>query len=593
LVLKSGEKEFSSECYLLTGTSKMQDSRLELLSLSDWRNELSSRPVFSNQHNFNKPQSPQLSGQNGKPISSSLPKFVHFPFDSPLLHNKDHEVQSLHKHGQVEKEVLKIFETASLSHDYEPGEAGILRDFCMNDQKRSLMLTKLAEQRPTNTREWTNTALKILGACGAAANRRPSAESDIVSLAIKSDAPIFVREQALISLMDLTCPADDTLFELHRLTGSNTGEIYEAATLTLGALLRQRNRCKHASDEHGAKLRSSLNIMLKEAVHRSDPERIETSLLAIANSGSDHHISAIAHSFSVNPDLMRSINVRHSATTALQSIKEMGHNGAELQTLLSIFEPPRPEKAGPQSSIWHAIRRKQRQSMDRFARQSRTINPTGKRQQILDLLHTYSPFLNKTTSDGHNLDGYTNLKRQRKSESLAEDDVEEVPDPRVCNEGKTEMLALVKRIPQNGVVRGLLGVSGGVGEGQYSDPKKTCVKYGYAEARAAVEIFTGVDIAGLNPLSIDIMKLSGRILTGAKCPCPPRRKRSGGQKFRLKVFAISKKYGPRVARRMLKKLSKNAAKGDIDLCPASCKTALFKLDKGMTFTLFLSFESFN
>ncbi len=577
MVLKSGERDFSSECNLRTDASKALNFKLGFLSLSDWRNELSSRPVFSHRRDSNGPQTPRPSSQGGKPISSSEsnPKFVHFPFNSPLLHNEDHEVQSLHKHGKIQKEVLEVFQTASLSHDYEPGEAGILREFCMNDQKRSLMLSKLAEQKPKYTRGWTNAALKILGACGAAANKRPSAESDILLLAINSDSPIFVREQALISLMDLTCPADDTLFELHRLTGSNTGEIYEAAMLTLGALLRQRKRCKGASDEHGAKLRSSLNIMFKEAVFKSDPERIETSLLAIANSGSDHHISAISHSFSVKPDLMRSINVKHSATTALRSIKEMGHNVAELENLLSSLESSRPENASPRSSIRHAIKRKQRQSYNGIVWQSRIMNPSSKGQQTLDFLQTYSPF--KTMSKRH---GFTDLDQKRKIESLAEEDVDEIPDPRECNEGKTEMLALIKRIPENGVVRGLLGVSGGVGEGQYSDQKKTCVKYGYTEARAAVEIYTGVNIAGLNPLSIDIIKLSGRILMGAKCPCPPRRRKSGAQKFRLKVFAISKKYGPRVARRMLKKLSKNAAKGDIDLCPASCKTGMSKLDKG-------------
>jgi hypothetical protein len=569
LVLRSGEQNYLGTC---TGKRNALDSRLEILSLSEWRSQLSSRIVFPHLSNSNGLKMPPPPRSNGESIYSSRLKFVHLPFDHPLLHIQDREIQQLQDEETIRKEVLKMFRTASLSQDYKPGEAGTIREFCINDQKRSLMLAKLAAQRPKNAREGTNAALKILGACGAAANKRQSAEADIVLLATNTDTPIFVREQALISLMDLNCPADDTLFELHRLTGSQTGEIYEAAMLTLGALLRQRKRCKGASDEHGARLRSTLNMLFKEAVSQGNPDRIETSLLAFANSGSDHHIEAIAHSFSIKPDLMRSINLKHSATTALQSIKEMGSNEVRLQSLLSdLAEPSRSEKASLKNSIRNAIEENQHQSVQRQKWLSQTLAWKFKDPQILKIRHKFSSFMKR----------FTNLYNKTKSQSLEEEDIDEIPDPRECQPGKTEMLAIEKRIPQNGVVRGFLGVSGGIGEGQYADDKKTCVKYGYAEAKAAVEIFTGVDISGLNPLSMDIIKLSGRILSGAKCPCPPKKKKGALQKFRLKVFGIAKKYGPKVARKTLKKLSKNAAKGDIDLCPSSCKNPVFKLGKGL------------
>ena len=44
---------------------------------------------------------------------------------------------------------------------------------------------------------------------------------------------------------------------------------------------------------------------------------------------------------------------------------------------------------------------------------------------------------------------------------------------------------------------------------------------GPAKATATVEIYTGIPIGGLNPLSLDVVKVEGRLLLGPKCKCKP------------------------------------------------------------------------
>jgi len=53
----------------------------------------------------------------------------------------------------------------------------------------------------------------------------------------------------------------------------------------------------------------------------------------------------------------------------------------------------------------------------------------------------------------------------------------------------------------------------------------TCIRrYAYAMATGTVEVYTGIPIAGLNPISLDIIKLEGRLLLGPKCRCKPNKK---------------------------------------------------------------------
>ena len=60
-----------------------------------------------------------------------------------------------------------------------------------------------------------------------------------------------------------------------------------------------------------------------------------------------------------------------------------------------------------------------------------------------------------------------------------------------------------------------------------SDTALTCgalarvQKYAYAKATGTVEVYTGLPIQGLNPLSLEIVKVEGRLLLGPKCPCKP------------------------------------------------------------------------
>jgi len=92
-------------------------------------------------------------------------------------------------------------------------------------------------------------------------------------------------------------------------------------------------------------------------------------------------------------------------------------------------------------------------------------------------------------------------------------------DPRKCLGGEHPLVCYGKRVPQGGNVRGLLGIFGGVAEAM--DLGRKCQKYAYAKATATVEVYTGVRIHGLNPLSLDIIKLEGRLLLGPKCACKP------------------------------------------------------------------------
>lgn len=107
---------------------------------------------------------------------------------------------------------------------------------------------------------------------------------------------------------------------------------------------------------------------------------------------------------------------------------------------------------------------------------------------------------------------------RRKECQCAAEDI----DPRKCLGGEEPLVCYGKRIPQSGNVRGLLGVFGGVAEAM--DLGKKCQKYAYAKATGTVEVYTGIPINGLNPLSLDIIKLEGRLLLGPKCKCKPTKK---------------------------------------------------------------------
>ena len=51
-----------------------------------------------------------------------------------------------------------------------------------------------------------------------------------------------------------------------------------------------------------------------------------------------------------------------------------------------------------------------------------------------------------------------------------------------------------------------MGLFGGVAEAM--DPQSKCQKYAYAKATGTVEVYTGIPIPGLNPLSLEIIKVS-------------------------------------------------------------------------------------
>lgn len=95
-----------------------------------------------------------------------------------------------------------------------------------------------------------------------------------------------------------------------------------------------------------------------------------------------------------------------------------------------------------------------------------------------------------------------------------EEETEEELDPRECMGGEDPLVCYGKRIPQGGAVRGLLGIFGGVAEAM--DLGRVCQKYAYAKASGTVEIYTGIPLAGLNPLSLEVIKVEGRLLLGRK-----------------------------------------------------------------------------
>ena len=110
------------------------------------------------------------------------------------------------------------------------------------------------------------------------------------------------------------------------------------------------------------------------------------------------------------------------------------------------------------------------------------------------------------------------LEDSRKSSEPLEDSASSEPledsNPRACLGGEDPLVCYGKRIPQGGAVRGLLGIFGGVAEAM--DLGRVCQKYAYAKASGTVEIYTGIPINGLNPLSLEVIKVEGRLLLGRK-----------------------------------------------------------------------------
>ena len=211
----------------------------------------------------------------------------------------------------------------------------------------------------------------------------------------------------------------------------------ETALLTLGALLRNRRTCGDQVSVESEYLEHHLNNQLQLALHVGDTEQADIVLLAMHNSASGHHLHTIQKCMYTHQRVMRSLDLKHATTMALSGIGQ--HADAQdlhLQQLLltQLERPPQGVIAGRKSNLAAA----------------------PKMRRLLPAAHS------KALQIGQRMSA---LKRfQVKASDDSEEEEEDDVDPRKCLGGEEPLVCYGKRIPQEGTVRALIGLFGGVAE---------------------------------------------------------------------------------------------------------------------------------
>ena len=287
-------------------------------------------------------------GPNDYPRERQLDLVVH-DFNGPQLHNhnEDH-AQYFGTFEAAQAHAEDLITKAKHSHDtFQQGESlGLVRG-CRIDPVRETLLAYLRD--PRNSRQHRhNAAIKILGACSYVINEhKGKVENDLLQLALDKDAPETVRDQTVLSLMELSCPSLDVLRALDRIgTQETDSPIGESATLTMGTMLRNRRACYakagYELDPHTDKYEAQLNAGLTSSLEKGDVDRADTILLAMHNSGSSTHLETIKAALEHHNFVMRSASLKHATTLALNAIGTLGHaHDSTLHSqLLELMQAP-------------------------------------------------------------------------------------------------------------------------------------------------------------------------------------------------------------------------------------------------------------
>jgi len=446
-------------------------------------------------------------GQTHKKSESSTERqfnFVRHPFNGPELHSTLDEDHYGGSPEEVDDHVKYLVENAVLSQRTTTGEGDELIFACKRDAIRQGLFSWL--RKPENEREHRhNAAIKILGACsGEVINTRVNVEKDIISLAVESDVPELVRDQSLIAIMDLNCPSLDAIHAIDQVSKSDHSQpqIAETALLTLGVLLRKRRQCKGPLDQDSVLYEDQLNTELKISMKNMNFDRADLVLLAMHNSGSGSHLSTIQHCLRHHNRYMRSIALRHATTSALLGIGEHDDNHDKMLQQSMLMQLEKPLTGRDITRHRRILRLTARKSVGHLS--AKTASKLAQLQRTQKKLPFKFGTDEEESEDAH--------------AALTEFEAAAAENPHLCGGGETPLVCYGKRIPQNGNVRSLIGIFGGTAEAM--DPKSVCHKYAYVKTTGVVEIFTGIPIRGLNPLSLEVVKLEGRLVLGKKCPCP-------------------------------------------------------------------------
>jgi hypothetical protein len=166
-------------------------------------------------------------------------------------------------------------------------------------------------------------------------------------------------------------------------------------------------------------------------------EKADIVLLAMHNSASRHHLTTIQTCMRKHHRIMRSLELKHATTMALTGIGQ--HVDAhdlhlQRQLLAQLDSPPKGMIAG-------------KSNLALAQRTHRLLPATASKMQQLSQRVSALRFQAKA-SDGEE----------------AEEEEEEEVDPRKCLGGEEPLVCYGKRIPQEGNVRCLIGLFGGVAE---------------------------------------------------------------------------------------------------------------------------------
>mmetsp|Transcript_59625 Transcript_59625/g.122265 ORF Transcript_59625/g.122265 Transcript_59625/m.122265 type:complete len:2837 (+) Transcript_59625:263-8773(+) len=320
--------------------------------------------------------------KRGLEHSDGSVKLVARPYTADPLHDAEagtaaRVVGPAEAHAAVQALIRRVGEGGK--GDARIGTQGMseLKDVCSNHQQRALMfewLATAAAASPAHRR----TVTKFMGACGSLlageTDRSTQATLDtsgsagllaqLSALIDDANTTQYVREQGLYAMVDLDCPSYTTLERLTALGRNHpTSRLGETATLVLGALLRKNRFCHEGTpatasanqtrgklhskivpdDRHaaGSVFEAVLNAQLAAAVRHRDTDAAETTLLAMANSGSAGHLFAVARSLQANTKLMKGYELKHAVKTCLKSIGSHGGGPAhaDAMELLETFQP--------------------------------------------------------------------------------------------------------------------------------------------------------------------------------------------------------------------------------------------------------------
>jgi hypothetical protein len=258
--------------------------------------------------------------------------------------NMAQQVQQL-----VEDITRNLPSEGKIKRGHEPGNAAKLREACEHGSFRRDMMTYLRRDTSKvwkDQRKQHHMAVVFLGACQASANKKGTQE-DLVSLTNDKAANPWVRNQALMSLVQIKCPSMSTLTSVYTMGRTDPTGLGSSALLVLGALLKNSRKCKRSSSHANTKVQAmerSLNVLLHKAITVKSPAHVETILYAMRNSGAGHHFAAIKQSLTMDNVMIRSIGVKEAALTAVQSIGYAAtgspSGGPEHQQLLAELNKP-------------------------------------------------------------------------------------------------------------------------------------------------------------------------------------------------------------------------------------------------------------